>query len=127
MIVGTGIDIVEIARMTKAIEQHGDSFAKKILSDNEMEQYQESNFKVAYLAKRFAVKEAFLKAIGTGMRGDFSFRNICIDNDELGKPFVNNIDAIKQCALPLIIDQIHISISDEKAYAVAIVILETNN
>lgn len=117
-IVGTGIDIVEIARIAKSYEKFEANFAAKILHDEELSEFEGSKNKAAFLAKRFAVKEAFAKALGTGIRDNVHWHAMYVQHDEKGKPslvftaeFAQEIQAEKL--------DIHISISDEKKYVVA--------
>ncbi len=117
-IIGTGIDIVEIARIEKTYNRYESKFAAKILHDEELKELENSYDTVAFIAKRFAVKEAFVKALGTGIRGEVNWRNMYVRHDEHGKPslaftseFAEEIEADNL--------DIHISISDEKNYAVA--------
>ena len=117
-IFGTGIDIVEISRIQKSIDRYEENFVAKILHDKELAEYENSNNKAAFLAKRFAVKEAFVKALGTGIRDHVSWRKMYITHDTKGKPslvfteeFAKQIDANSL--------DVHISISDEKKYVVA--------
>ena len=86
MIYGIGTDIVEVERIAASISQFGDEFAKRILATSEMERYLASSIQARFLAKRFAAKEAFSKALGTGLRGPASFQNIAVAHDELGSP-----------------------------------------
>ena len=81
MIYGIGTDIVEVERIEVSLDQFGDSFAKRILASSEWADYEASKLKARFLAKRFAAKEAFAKAIGTGIRGDVSFQNIAVTHD----------------------------------------------
>tara|TARA_B100001758_G_C18413378_1_gene617551 strand:+ start:3337 stop:3714 length:378 start_codon:yes stop_codon:yes gene_type:complete len=114
---GIGIDIVELKRVDQIYSKYGDKFAKKILSNSELKNFQVSNDKISFLAKRFAAKEAVGKALGIGILNGILLKNIFITHDSLGKPLVkiNNIKKLK-----LHLDKIiHISISDEKKYAVA--------
>lgn len=108
MIKGIGVDIVKIDRM---YEQP--NIAKKILSNEELEKYQSfttSNRKAEFLAGRFAAKEAYVKALGTGF-GKITPQDITVLNDELGKPYINKPNT-------------HISISHEKEYVISYVIIE---
>ena len=73
MIFGIGTDIVEVARVEASIQQFGDDFAKRILAEGEIASYLESHIKARFLAKRFAAKEAFSKALGTGLRAPATF------------------------------------------------------
>jgi len=123
-IFGIGVDIVEIDRIVSSIERHGQSFAEKILHHNEFEHYLELKFKERYLAKRFAAKEAFAKALGTGLVDGITLPRIEIVNYDSGKPHIVLHEKAKEIFDSLNLHSIHLSISDEKKYAVAQVILE---
>ncbi len=125
MIFGIGTDIVEVARIEASIEQFGDDFAKRILAESEMESYLQSHIKPRFLAKRFAAKEAFSKALGTGLRAPATFQNIAVSHDDLGKPRLILAAELQAFLLTKNIAQTHISISDEKNLAAAFVVLET--
>jgi holo-[acyl-carrier protein] synthase len=116
VIKGIGIDIVELARIEKLIMN--DKFVKRILTSNEQKKFPELTVrrKVEFLAGRFAAKEAYAKAKGTGIGKEISFQDIEISNDELGKPIVI---AKGQDLKP------HVSISHAENYAVAQIILES--
>ena len=78
MIYGIGTDIVEVARIEASIKQFGDEFAKRILAESELSSYlalhlKEAHIKARFIAKRFAAKEAFSKALGTGLRAPATF------------------------------------------------------
>jgi holo-[acyl-carrier protein] synthase len=124
MIYGVGTDIVEVARVQASIDQFGDDFAKRILAESELESYQASKIKPRFLAKRFAAKEAFSKALGTGIREPATFQNIAISHDELGKPLLKLSKVLQDFVNTKNITQMHISISDEKNLAAAFVVLE---
>ena len=119
-ILGIGVDIVENRRIQKSIKNT--SFKKRIYTSNELKQSYTVNNKVGYFSKRFAAKEAFSKALGTGFRRNLNFKDIEIINDKNGKPyysqtkkintFINRKFKIKKFKLFL-------SISDEKDYSVA--------
>lgn len=111
MIIGIGTDIVEIARIEKAgVEK----LSKKILKPSEIAELPKLN--AAKLAKRFAAKEAISKALGTGIGAELAFHDIEISNDELGKPLA------KILTKPQL--KVHLSLSDEKSYAVAYALIE---
>jgi len=123
-IYGIGVDIVEIKRINSSIERLGDAFAKKILHPNEFDKYSSTKQNVQYLAKRFAAKEAFAKAFGTGIVEGVTLPRIEIVNNEDGKPkIVLHGETYQRYKLQQI-KSIHLSISDEKNYAVAQVVLE---
>lgn len=125
MIFGIGTDIVEVSRIEASIAQFGDDFAKRILADSEFASYQKSQIKPRFLAKRFAAKEAFSKALGTGLRAPATFQNIAVSHDALGKPILVLAAELQAMLLAKNVTQTHISISDEKNLAAAFVILET--
>lgn len=125
MIFGIGTDIVEVARIEASITQFGDDFAKRILADSEYASYQDSHIKSRFLAKRFAAKEAFSKALGTGLRTPATFQNIAVSHDDLGKPILILAAELQAFMQSKNIMQTHISISDEKNLAAAFVVLET--
>ncbi|MBV8635156.1 MAG: holo-ACP synthase [Burkholderiaceae bacterium] len=123
MIHGIGTDIVQVAR----IATKGDRLAEKVLGPDELLVYRERSAKVAergarYLAARFAAKEAFSKALGTGFRPPMSWHGLQVLNDELGKP-VAVFSGELQTYLEANQLQAHISLSDEADYVVAFVTL----
>lgn len=121
-IIGIGTDIVQITRIQGATERHT-SFAERILHVNELTIYQQHAQQVHYLAKRFAAKEAFSKAVGTGIRGDIHWTDIETKNDGLGKPFFQFHGATQDYLQQAGINESHLSLSDEQEYAIAYVIL----
>lgn len=125
-IYGIGTDIIKCGRINKVWQTHGDNFARKILSVDELEIYSKlSNNQAAFLAKRFAAKEAVVKAFGTGFREEVLLTNISIVNDELGKPIVELLGVTKDYASKLGIGTWQISIADEQDYVVAFAIAIT--
>ena len=123
MIFGIGTDIVAIERVQRALTRHGERFAKRILADSEWPGFVASQQQAHYLAKRFAAKEAAAKAMGTGFRDGISLRHIAVEHDALGKPtlvFDANLSARHS---DMGIGEAHLSLSDEKHYALAFVTL----
>ncbi len=125
MIFGIGTDIVEVSRIEASIEKFGDDFAARILAESEMQSYLDSSIKPRFLAKRFAAKEAFSKALGTGLREPATFQNIAVSHDDLGKPILVLAQPLQDFLATKTIQYMHISISDEKNLAAAFVVLET--
>lgn len=125
MISGIGTDIVEVTRIEAALARHGDAFARRILTDDEFTEFLQSHTKARFLAKRFAAKEAFAKALGTGIRAPATMQNIGVSHDALGKPMFTLAPVLQTLTAEKHIHQQHLSISDEKALAVAFVVLET--
>lgn len=123
MIAGIGIDLVEIDRIRKIFDQYQDKFADKILTTSEKQELKLAANKPAFLAKRFAAKEALAKALGTGIKG-FWFSDIEITHDANGKPGFNFFGGCLEKVKAKRISQAHLSITDEKQYALAFVILE---
>ena len=124
MIRGIGIDIIENARIHRIFARFGYLFAKKILSSNELKEFSNAQNKPNFLAKRFASKEAFSKALGTGVAKGIKFKEINILNEKNGKPYIKLLGKTKQIAYKKIKKKnykISLSISDEKNYAVAFV------
>lgn len=115
-----------MARIRKQIETKSSSFASKIFTGKEID-YCESKLKnkSQNYAVRFAAKEAFFKALGTGWRDGLSWKDVEIENDELGKPNVILHGKSKRITQENSILKIHISLSHIKEVAVAVVILET--
>ena len=124
-ILGIGVDIVENARIAKFLKNK--LFVNRIFSNSEILIAKKINNKTNYYSKRFAAKEAFAKSIGTGFRNGFNFKDISIINDKLGKPsFVINkkIKKIIKKQFKTSSFDFFLSISDEKKYSIAFVILE---
>lgn len=132
MISGIGTDIVAIARLYKLWQRHGKRGASRLLNPAEMRDFEQGlassarpdQFAARFLAKRFAAKEAFAKAMGTGLRPPVTLEHIGVGHDALGKPqlaFAPPLATLMQqrglCA--------HLSLSDEADYAVAFVVLES--
>lgn len=121
MILGIGTDIIEIDRINKAIN-NTPMFLEKMFTKRELESFANNNLRVESIAGNFAVKEAVSKALGTGIRG-FTFKDIEVLRDELGKPIVTVSNKIKD-----LIESdnylFNVSISHNKSTAVAFVVLE---
>lgn len=124
-IFGVGTDIVKLERVERSYQRHGDKFAERILSSDELEAYVSKKNKVTYLAKRFAAKEAISKALGTGMREGIDFKQLSIVSNQLGKPEVVLQGKAQDWAQNNKIARVHLSISDERDAAVAFAIAET--
>lgn len=121
MILGIGIDIIEIKRIEKAIDRTA-NFLKGIFTENEIKYFESRNNKVETIAGYFASKEALSKALGTGVRG-FSLKEIEIIKDELNKPSINISDNMKN-KFNLNNANILLSISHSNDNAIAYVIIE---
>jgi holo-[acyl-carrier protein] synthase len=127
MIHGIGIDMVAVSRMQDNIDKHGDRFAGKILCSQELIEYASVSNPAHYLAKRFAAKEALTKALGTGFRDGISLKNIRIRNETTGKPGIICVGRADEIMSSLGIVSCHLSLSDERDYACACVVLEKSS
>ncbi|CAH0527144.1 holo-ACP synthase [Vibrio hippocampi] len=123
-ILGLGTDIAEIGRLEKTLSRSGEAFAKRILTETEFAQFQSLKQQARFLAKRFAAKEAASKALGTGIAQGVTFQDFQISNDDLGKPILILNKRAAEIAAERGINAIHLTISDERHYAVATVIFE---
>ncbi len=123
MILGIGTDIVAVARLRGMWERHGDKALDKLLAPDELDDFARAADKGRFLAKRFAAKEAFAKAFGSGVRPPVLLPAIAISHDELGKPVFNFHGQLAEIVANRRLTA-HLSISDEAEYAVAYVLLE---
>ena len=123
MIYGIGTDIVHVARMHESLEKYGEKFARRILTESEFSEFKEIVNKTAFLAKRFAAKEATAKAMGTGFSGGLSLQHIGVKHDEAGKPILEFLGVAEKFIQKNNIKQMHLSLADERDYAVAFVTL----
>ena len=124
-ILGIGVDIVENSRITKSLKNN--LFIKRIFSNSEILIAKKLKDKKNYYSKRFAAKEAFVKSIGTGFRDNLNLNDISIVNNKLGKPsFVinDNIKKIIKKQFKTSTFNFFLSISDEKKYSIAYVVLQ---
>lgn len=125
MIVGIGTDIVLIRRVEALVSRSGESFAKRILAQAEWDDYHQARDKPRFLAKRFAVKEAGAKSLGTGIREGVSFKDFVTKKNVLGKPILHLQGVAAEKAAQLGITTLHISYSDEQDSVVAFAIAES--
>ncbi len=122
MIIGTGVDIVKIARIERILETNRDSFLERIFTDEEIEYIKNKNYNAQTISGLFAAKEAVSKVLGTGI-GKVNWKHIKVYYDEKGKPHVK-LNSQEEIMDSLNIDKIHVSISHEREYAVAFAIGE---
>ena len=126
MIYGVGTDIVSIDRIKDIISKNRDGFIKRVLTDHEQALFANKADSPAFCAKRFAAKEAFSKALGTGIGKEVSFQDLTVRNNENGKPHFIPSEELRLYLLAKGIKQAHLSISDESQNAIAFVILEAD-
>lgn len=121
-IIGTGIDIIEISRIDRAVNRSS-RFLDRVFTDREISYFKETGNKPCHIAGTFAAKEAVLKALGTGLK-EMSWKDIEITRDSMGKPSVTLYKNAEIIALSIGIRQIHISISHGRDHAIAGAIAE---
>jgi len=124
MIYGVGTDVVEIERIEKALDRFGERFAKRILCEPELRRFATHRQPASYLAKRFAAKEAFTKALGTGIHAPANWHGVWVKNLPSGKPVLEFSEPLQKLLLARKVGHAHLSLTDERGVAVATVILE---
>ncbi len=124
MIYGVGTDVVEIARIESALARFGERFAQRILCDPELRRFAAHRQRANYLAKRFAAKEAFTKALGTGIHAPANWHGVWVKNLSSGKPVLEFSEPLTQLLRTRKIYSSHLSLTDERGIAMATVILE---
>ena len=125
-ILGIGVDIIENKRIKNSLKNT--KFKIRVYDNKELKQSNLSKNKVNYFSKRFAAKEAFTKALGTGFRENLDFKDIVIMNDTMGKPYysiTNKITKIIQKRFKVRNFDCFLSISDEKDYSTAFTIIQS--
>lgn len=127
MIFGVGTDLVSIKRIETALIRHGDRFSHRILAEAEVIEYAESKQPARFLAKRFAAKEAFSKAYGSGIGEDISWHDVRIEHDHRGKPLIATSESLAHKLRGAGVGFAHLSISDEADHALAFVVIETRS
>jgi len=126
MIFGIGTDIVEFSRIELIWQRHGQRLAERLLTAGELLEFHSHIHPARFLAKRFAAKEAFAKAVGSGLRHPVSLHRISVTHDGLGKPVLQFDTLLRNYLAQLGVAAHHLSISDERNTIVAFVVLETN-
>jgi holo-[acyl-carrier protein] synthase len=124
VIFGVGTDVVEIERIEKALARFGERFARRVLCEAELRRFAAHNKPAAYLAKRFAAKEAFAKAFGTGIKAPANWHGVWVVNHASGKPDLRFSDELQKAMSSRGISRAHVSLTDERGVAMATVILE---
>jgi holo-[acyl-carrier protein] synthase len=125
-VLGIGVDIIENKRIKSSIKNS--KFINRVYSINELKLSSHSKDKISYFSKRFAAKEAFAKALGTGFRNNLNFKDIEIINDKMGKPYYSKTKKIKKLVqknFKVKNFNCFLSISDEKEYSTAFTIIQS--
>jgi holo-[acyl-carrier protein] synthase len=124
VILGIGTDIVEIARIGRSIERHGERFTKRIYTEGEIAYCTRFKRSAQHFAGRWAAKEAAGKALGTGIFGSVRFRDIEVVNDEKGKPVLTFSGNAAELASAMGAARLHVSIAHSDSHATAVVLIE---
>jgi len=124
-IIGNGVDIIKNSRINNSLKIKG--FLNRIFTEKEIQQGKKLKNKINFYAKRFAAKEAFVKAIGTGFRSDINFIDIEIKNYKNGKPYISlskKLNNYLQKKFKIQKYKVFLSLSDEKDYSIAFVVID---
>ncbi len=121
MVKGIGIDIIEIARIRQSVEKLGDQFLQRIFTQSEIDYCKKKQNVHQHLAARFATKEAVSKALSTGWRGDFSWKDVEVMNDKLGQPHITLYGTLREKLTGI---SILVSISHSEHHVAAMVVME---
>lgn len=122
-IIGIGLDMVEVSRMESVLSRWGSKFEERVFTARELDYCNDKKDRIQRLACRFAVKEAVLKALGTGWRDGIGWTDIEVTNDDLGKPSVTLSGQTEQLSHQLGVYGIFVSITSTKEYGAAQVVL----
>ncbi|MCK4850175.1 MAG: holo-ACP synthase [Phycisphaerae bacterium] len=116
---GHGVDVIECPRLAKMLTHHGDRLLQRVFTTHEQAYCQQHKERIQHLAGRFAAKEAVLKALGTGMRGQMKWTDVQIANDDLGKPEIVLSGESALVAERMGVTRVLISIAHTREHAVA--------
>lgn len=125
MIVGIGTDVCSIERIRKSLDRFGERLVNRILTPAERPRFARTKDKAGHLAKRFAAKEAFSKAIGTGIHAPFTWHSITVTRNPKGRPGIEPNAAMAKHLEKLGVTGAHISLTDDGDVAMAFVVLES--
>lgn len=123
-IYGVGIDLIRVDRIEASLSRWGDRFERRVFTDGESRACAERRNRASCLAMRFAAKEAFVKALGTGMRSPITWQDIEVRNTPSGKPFVALSERARKLCAERGIHSWHLSLTDDGQYGAALVVLE---
>jgi holo-[acyl-carrier protein] synthase len=126
MVVGLGIDTVEIARLGALLDRYPERGAARLFAPEELADCEGRSDPIECLAARFAAKEAFLKALGTGLRGGISWPEIRLSNGAHGRPVIETRDRAAETLEALGPTSVHVSITHDAGVATAVVVIEAD-
>lgn len=124
MILGIGLDLVEVARFERDVSRHGNGFLEELFSPREIAYCQGMRRPYPFYAARFAAREAFFKALGTGREGSMGWRDVEVHREASGKPFLVLHGETRRVAEGRGVRRVHLSLTHTEEYAAATVVLE---
>jgi holo-[acyl-carrier protein] synthase len=124
VIIGTGVDIADIGRFERFVQEGNEALFRRVFTEVERAYCEPRKKKAQHYALRFAAKEAFLKAMGTGLRQGISWQEMEVVNDELGKPSLRLSGRAAELSAERGVTGCHLSLSHDGGMAVAMVVLE---
>ena len=124
MIHGIGTDVCSVPRIAKSLERFGERFVNRILTAEERARFNRTRDKAGHLAKRFAAKEAFSKAIGTGIHAPFTWHSITVTRNARGRPGIQPSAEMARHLASIGVTGYHLSLTDDGDLAMAFVVLE---
>jgi holo-[acyl-carrier protein] synthase len=124
MIYGIGVDLIKVTRLESGLARFGEHYADRLLAPEEHQEFFLASDPARFLAKRFAAKEAFAKAAGTGLRDPLHLRSIAVSHTPLGQPLLRFHHELEAWLHQRGITRHHLSLSDEQEYVIAYVVLE---
>jgi holo-[acyl-carrier protein] synthase len=124
VIIGIGADVVEVERVARLLQRYGERFARRVLGEGEWSSFRAAAHPERYLASRFAVKEAFGKAFGTGLRAPVLLTNISVLHDALGRPVLSLDPELQALSEQRGVKTHHVTLTHERSIACAVVVLE---
>jgi holo-[acyl-carrier protein] synthase len=124
VILGIGLDLVEVARFERAVIRHGDGFLEELFSPREIAYCQGMRRPCPFFAARFAAREAFFKALGTGREGSIGWLDVEVQRETSGKPFLVLHGEARRVADGMGVTRVHLSLTHTEEYAAATVMLE---
>jgi holo-[acyl-carrier protein] synthase len=127
VILGIGADVVEVERVSRLLERYGERFARRVLAPGEWEGYHASPSRHVYLASRYAAKEAFGKALGTGIRDPVLLTSIGVTHDRLGRPSLWLAPDLQALSEQRGVTAHHVTLTHERSIACAVVVLEAQS
>ncbi len=122
--VGLGVDIVGVEEFSRIVEKRGQRLLDRLFTPAERDHCEGKQSRIESYTARFAAKEAYLKAIGQGLRGGMSWKEIEVINDELGKPKLNISGKAREIANRTGVNRLNLSLSHSDGFAIAVVFLE---